>query len=66
MAAIAAAGLGMLALALFWAEAARPAFTRPAARLAATGIATLAGAAVLYVVLYARDVLVAIEQVAGS
>ena len=66
LACVALAGLGMLVLSIFWAEAARPALARRGMRIAATGIATLAGAAVLYAVLYARDVLVALEQVRGS
>lgn len=63
LAAIAGASLAFLILALVWAEAARPALSRPLARAASAALATLAGAAMLYVVMYARDVLVAVERV---
>ena len=66
LASIACAGIAILLAAVIWAEAARPAVTRPGLRVACTALGTAAGAAVLYVVLYALDLLVAVERLLGE
>ncbi len=63
LALVIAAGLAWLLLAITWAEAAKPALAR--FRAAGALLATAGGAAALYVVLYALDLLVAVERVAG-
>ena len=64
--AIGSAGLAVLVAALVWAEAARPGATRPLARAAAALVATASGAAAIYAVMYALDVLVAVEKAVGA
>ena len=66
LAAVSAAGLGFLAVALIWADASRPALSRPALRAVSTAVGTLAGAAILYLVLYSLDLLVAVESLLGE
>lgn len=66
LAAIGAAAIGFLVAILIWADASRPALARPALRVVSTAVGTLAGAAVLYVVLYALDLLIAVETLMGE
>lgn len=66
LAAVAAAGIAYLWAALLWVEAARLRLAGRAARLASTFAATAGGAAVLYAVLYALDLLVAVERAGGT
>jgi hypothetical protein len=66
LAVVGAAAVGFLLAALVWADAARPALARPAIRAASTAFATLTGAAFLYAVLYALDLLVAVERLLGE
>lgn len=63
LATVAIVGLVWLLLAITWAESAKPALAR--ARAASALLATAGGAAALYVVLYALDLLVAVERIAG-
>ena len=66
IAALAALGVAFLWAALVWADAARPAFARPALRAASTVAGTLTGMALVYVVLYALDLLIAVERLIGE
>lgn len=66
LAVVVTAGLAYLWVALLWAEAARPRLAGRAVRLASTFAATAGGAAVLYAVLYALDLLVAVERAGGT
>ena len=66
MAALGALGIAFLWAALVWADAARPALTRPSLRAVSTVAGTLTGMALVYVVLYALDLLVAVERLVGD
>ena len=67
LAIVVATGLAYLWVTLLWAEAVRPRLAGSrAARLGSTLVATAGGAAVLYAVLYALDLLVAVERAGGA
>lgn len=66
IAAVAALGVGFLWAALVWADAARPALARPSLKAMSTIAGTLTGIALAYVVLYALDLLVAVERLIGD
>lgn len=66
LAAVAATFILFLWLTLIWADAARPALARPGLRALSTIAATITGVAIVYVLLYALDLLIALERLIGE
>lgn len=66
LAALAATFILFLWVTLIWADAARPAFARPALRALSTIGAAITGLAIVYVLLYALDLLIAVERLMGE
>lgn len=66
IAVVALAAVAFLWTALVWADAARPALARPSLKALSTVVGTLTGLAIVYAVLYALDLLVAVERLIGE
>ena len=66
IAVVALAAVAFLWVALVWADAARPALARPSLKALSTVVGTLTGAALVYAVLYALDLLAAVERLIGE
>jgi tetratricopeptide (TPR) repeat protein len=66
IAVVSISAVGFLWAVLVWADAARPALAQPSLRAVSTVVGTLSGAAIVYTVLYALDLLVAIERLMGE
>ena len=66
LAAVAATSITFLWASIVWANAARPALARPALRALSAAAATVTGCAIMYVLLYALDLLIAVEKLLGE